>query len=328
MNYRSIADLSTTIRLGQHRFPKTLDLVVGIPRSGLLPASIIALNLNLGLCSLDDFLANRPIRHGRTRPMRDGVPALAGDARHVLVVDDSIYSGGTLDQTRQHLASYGGSDRKVTYCAIYATEECARLVDIAMEVIKSPLLFEWNLMHNKSVAKYCVDIDGVLCLDPTQAQNDDGANYLEFLRTASPLAGSSFPIGHLVTSRLERYRAQTVDWLHDHGVEFEHLHMLDLPDAATRRRLGAHAPFKAEVYRSLETTMLFIESEEHQAETIAQISGKPVLCYTNQKIYREGLSVRQKRRLSNTLIERVSRRLRRAATRLKPLTTDSGTARR
>ena len=47
MNYRSIADLNHTILKQLHMLPRDFDLVVGVPRSGMLPANLIALYLNL-----------------------------------------------------------------------------------------------------------------------------------------------------------------------------------------------------------------------------------------------------------------------------------------
>jgi len=42
-------------------------------------------------------------------------------------------------------------------------------------------VFEWNALHHSNPERFCVDIDGVLCRDPTEAENDDGESYLEFL---------------------------------------------------------------------------------------------------------------------------------------------------
>lgn len=48
----------------------------------------------------------------------------------------------------------------------------------------------------------------------------------------------SHPIKALVTSRLEKYRPETEEWLRRHGVVYEQLIMLDLPSAAERRQAG------------------------------------------------------------------------------------------
>ena len=56
MNYRSVNDLNHCIVANLHRLPRDIDLVVGIPRSGVLAASLIALHLNLPLVDLDGFI--------------------------------------------------------------------------------------------------------------------------------------------------------------------------------------------------------------------------------------------------------------------------------
>ena len=46
MNYRNIADLNNTILQRLHIIPRDFDLIVGVPRSGMLPANLLALYLN------------------------------------------------------------------------------------------------------------------------------------------------------------------------------------------------------------------------------------------------------------------------------------------
>ena len=42
MQYRTIADLSALVRANIHKVPHDIDIVVGVPRSGMLPAMMIA----------------------------------------------------------------------------------------------------------------------------------------------------------------------------------------------------------------------------------------------------------------------------------------------
>lgn len=46
-------------------------------------------------------------------------------------------------------------------------------------------------MNHGILKKACLDIDGVLCVDPTPEENDDGPRYREFLLTPNPY---SFPV--------------------------------------------------------------------------------------------------------------------------------------
>jgi uncharacterized HAD superfamily protein len=255
-----------------------------------VPASIIALHLNCRFCDVESFIDNRPLKTGSTRQANGAAIHFAQDAKRVIVIDDSVWSGAAIKQARAVLAPFQ-ADRSLQFGAVYVTQESAALLDFYLQEVATPRAFEWNLFHRSDVENYCVDIDGVLCLDPTAHDNDDGPRYRNFLLSATRLARPSKKIGHLVTSRLARYRAETEQWLAEAGVEFGELHMLDVPTAAERRRLGLHGSFKAEVYKSLLQSRLFIESESSQAHVIARLSGKPVLDFGTQKIVGPALGV-------------------------------------
>jgi hypothetical protein len=97
--------------------------------------------------------------------------------------------------------------------------------------------------------------------------------------TCVPLALPSRPIPRIVTSWPERCRPETPGWLAKHGIEYEHLDMLDLHSAEPPGRQDAHASFKASVHASDRGSLLFIESESDQTTSIARKSGEPVLDY-------------------------------------------------
>lgn len=68
MNYRSITDLNSTILRNIHRLLRGLDLVVGVPRSGLLAANLLALLANLRLSDLDSYVEGGVYTSGVTKP--------------------------------------------------------------------------------------------------------------------------------------------------------------------------------------------------------------------------------------------------------------------
>lgn len=315
MNYRSIGDLSHTIRENLYKLPSDIDLIVGIPRSGMLPATMIALSRNLKITDLAGYAANLELKHGRTRKSNCAEILKPSDANHILIVDDSIDSGESLINVKSVITNLG-SQKKITYCSIYSTKQSKSKTDIFFELVPQPRVFEWNIMQRQFLGQCCLDIDGVLCLDPTEAENDDGVAYINFLRNVKPLVVPSYKVGHLVTSRLEKYRGETEWWLEKHGVVYEQLHMLNLPDAATRRRLGCHASFKAQVFHSLKDTELFIESEANQAIEIANTAGKPVLCSSTQKMYYPNASYAVVEKKVHTFARRVRNKLARIAKRV------------
>lgn len=286
MNYRSLNDLSRLSTAGACQIPNDVELVVGIPRSGMLAASVIALKLNIPLTDVQSFLRNDELRKGKTRTYKHEALTRPFDARKILLVDDSICSGNSLREAVEEIkAAYAG---EVVTLAAFAEKHNRHMVDVHFELVEQPRMFEWNILHHPYLAQSCLDIDGVLCVDPTHEENDDGPNYLGFLGSTRPLFIPSVEVGHLVTSRLEKYRPQTEEWLERHGVRYGELHMLDLPSAEERRRLNIHHKFKAEVYAKQPLARLFIESEKKQAIDIMTATGKPVYCIESNEMYTPG----------------------------------------
>lgn len=324
MNYRSLADLNDTIIRNLHRLPRDIDLVVGIPRSGLLAANLFSLVTNIPLTDLDSFLEGRIYTSGTTK-RHAGLERGIADMRRILILDDSIQGGNAMRAARKRIedAEIGNSTRaEIIFGAIYGAQASHPEADFVFERVKSPRIFQWNFMHHIVLEESCVDIDGVLCLDPTEQENDDGEAYRRFLSEALPLHKSSRRIGYLVTSRLEKYRSLTEAWLKAQGIEYGQLVMLDLPSKVERQRLGAHGSFKAEFYRNSDTS-LFIESEHEQAQTIARLSGKPVLCVeTHQICLPDSLSPAAMRQQMRNMPDRLKRKGHSAGQRAKGLARD------
>jgi len=301
MNYRSVSDLADLIRESSCLLPSTVDLVVGIPRSGSVPAYLIGLHLNVAVCELTGFLDDSPFINGHTRSRRFPEVKSPSSARHVLIVDDSVDSGRSIGQVKDLVASIQ-YPAQISYLACYATKKSKKKVDFYFEIVEHPRLFEWNVLQRTFLEQCAVDIDGVLCKDPTEQENDDGEKYLHFLKNAKPLFRTEFRFGSLVTSRLEKYRVETEQWLQQNHFSYCNLYMLDLPNAEVRRKLNNHGKFKAEIFRQLKHSKLFIESNPTQAEEIAKLSGKPCLSFSTQQLYKpDGEFLHQKKTvLKNT----------------------------
>lgn len=122
-------------------------------------------------------------------------------------------------------------------------------MDLYLEILEQPRIFQWNFLQHGFLIHACFDIDGVLCDDPSPEQNDDGPRYRDFLLHAPLKLKPQRPVKYLVTSRLEKYRPETEQWLAEHDIPYEQLIMMDVATAEERRRLGNHASFKAEQYR-------------------------------------------------------------------------------
>ncbi len=284
MNFRTYEDLAKIISNNLYKIPKDIDLVVGVPKSGLMAASIIALHLNLPLTDIDSLFEDSMYQSGRTKRRNNWIKK-PSQARKVLVVDDSSASGKTFNQIKKQLNHSKYKD-KVNYLVVFVTEETKKLPDIYFDICPLPRMFEWNYMHHAFLEQACVDIDGVLCQDPTEEENDDGPKYIEFISSVKPRVVPTRKIKYLVTTRLEKYRKYTEDWLNKNDIQYEKLIMMDLPSKEERIKLGNHGIYKAEQYKNLPDTVIFIESSEHQAPIIANLSGKDVFCVDNGKLYK------------------------------------------
>lgn len=281
MRYVTIAELSSMIRQNLWKIPHDIDLVVGIPRSGLMVANIVALYLNKRLSDIDSFVEGRVFSCGDHRSsFVDN-----GPMRKILIVDDSVRSGATINKTKKKLSQYGTKYEFVFFAPIISSQGIAN-VDYFAEIIDDNRVFEWNLFHHPQINNTCFDIDGVLCCNPIE--DDDGEKYIDFIQTAKPLFAPTTHIDTIVTCRLEKYRNNTEAWLRANNIRYNKLIMLNLPNKRSRILWGKHGEFKGEIYKNSSNT-LFIESSKCEAKTIAQISGKPVICIeTNELITAEG----------------------------------------
>lgn len=282
MNYKSYGDLSEDIAASLFRVQgKGYDLVVGIPRSGMIPASMVALGLHIDVVGFPDFIANQQLKTRLSRKTQ-GQPNAAWDAKKILLVDDSVVTGRTMQEARDSIPN--DCLCTIDTLAIYADPDAKQHVDISFCTLESPRAFQWNIFSPDMLSQACVDIDGVLCVNPTAHQNDDGEKYVAFLNNAEPLFLPSGRIGCLVTNRLEKYRSQTEEWLKQQGIDYERLVMLDLPSREERQRQGARFTHKGLLYKNSDYTF-FIESSAMQAADIARISGKVVYCCQDNQVY-------------------------------------------
>jgi orotate phosphoribosyltransferase len=172
----------------------------------------------------------------------------------------------------------------IEYGVVYVKPGNEHMVDYTYQPLGLPRLFEWNVFHSYWAKQACFDIDGVLCRDPTNEENDDGSRYELFLKTATPRYLPSVKIPAIVTSRLERYRPQTELWLRQHRVDYDKLIMHPARNKKERIRAGNHALRKAEVYKNGQYK-LFIESSQRQARSISKLTKKPVLCTDTNELY-------------------------------------------
>ncbi|MEX5565534.1 phosphoribosyltransferase family protein [Pseudophaeobacter sp. 1A16562] len=280
MEFRSLADLTRITRTGAETLGDDFDLIVGVPRSGMLPATIIALLKNKPLLDLPSFLRGDIPENGLTRILDGGQRQAIEDFQNILVVEDSLSSGRSLQSVRSRINA-ARPDARVTYLAVIAAPETRHLADLNFDLCEHPRFFEWNLMNGQMCDRALFDLDGVFCRDPSQVENDDGEAYRAFIQTVAVTHRPRQPIRGIVTSRLDMYRPETEAWLSAQGIRCERLEMMTGVTAQERREKRLHAPFKARLYARDPGAELFVESDPGQSLEIARLSGKPVLDFSS-----------------------------------------------
>ena len=289
MYFRSIDDLNHAIIRNLKKIPQDADLVVGIPRSGLLAANMISLYLNIPMTDLAGLGERRLLATGK-RPLRSRVDDVFDTAHRIIVVDDCVSTGAEMAKARASVAEWGYAERS-TFVAVYAFPERTKPADLVFETVTRPMTFQWSCMHTPGLENKCVDMDGILCADAGPDEDDDGPRYERFLQQARPLIIPTREIGWIVTCRLEKYREFTEDWLRRHGIAYRNLVMMQYPNKASRERAQAHAAYKAGVYRESGAT-LFIESNPGLARKIADESGLPVMCFETNELFKRPVAER------------------------------------
>lgn len=285
MTYKSYEDLSDCIRRNAWKIPQNVDLIVGVPRSGMIPALMLAELLNKRCADLDAFIEGREMScGGRQRLVRETTRM-----KKVLVLDDTVFSGNAMRKARKRLAPLEGKYDIIYGCVYAEGKNTKQMVDLWLEDIwcegEKMWLYEWNVLHHygKKTQLSMWDIDGLICKDPPDDRNT--LVYEAYLPDAVPMVIPTTRIGAFVTYRLERYRGVTEAWLHGHGIDYGELLMFNAPNRDIRNSMMSPAKYKAQLYRQATWAQLFMESDARQAERIFQLAGKPVWCYENGRVY-------------------------------------------
>lgn len=256
-----------TVDLLIAKLPHDISGIVGIPRSGMIPAAILATMLQLPLYTLRDGDIELVGHGSRGRNL-----GFAGaDNGPLLVVDDTVYGGDAMRSARAALKS-----RNVKFAAVYVRPEMSKVVDFYGRTLPNPHLLEWNLFNNGPFVGrasdsalrggVALDFDGIICHDFT------GDPYR---------LPRSLPVKLIITNRLEKDRAATEAWLHKWGVRCDKMIMQPVDDPSRRLPTSEH---KAKHFKESRCS-LFIESDPVEAELIFKHSGKPVVCPAIETVF-------------------------------------------
>jgi hypothetical protein len=241
------------------KIPPEIDAVCGVPRSGMIPASVIAAQLHLPLYSIDSRGYVTNVGHGnRFEPKPE--------PKKFLYIDDTVASGAAI----RRLEAFKG----VT-AAVYVNPRAKTKPDLYAVELELPHLLEWNLFNSGYVSSMAFDMDGVLCHDMPHTQP---------LETAKPYhLPRRDVLPAIITGRLEQDRAVTESWLKRHGIRYKRLIMFPGTNE-DRNKPRAVSNYKAAEFIKLQLDW-FVESCPSQAREIAERTGAWVICTGNGEVY-------------------------------------------
>ena len=280
MNWVSYEQLHADIADFAATLPSDLVGIVGVPRSGMMAASLLALFRHVHLSDAETFARTGKFYTPGLR-LRLTAPA---SGKKVLLLDDSSIRCQAIGAAEKEIRKSRRCDGfELIRAALYVTPEAAQRLDVHHRVVHMPRVFEWNWTTHQNLGHWMSDVDGVLCRDP-MVFDDGGPEYEKALRHAEPLYLTRHTVRTLITCRIEPWRAVTRQWLRRHNVVSRELIMHPAPSAKARRKQGGYGLWKGNHYRNSRCT-LFIESSAAQAPAIARVAGKPVLCLEDKRIY-------------------------------------------
>lgn len=146
-----------TLQLVKH-LPEQCAGIVGIPRSGMMPASILASVCHLPLFELTDD-GVREMGHGFRgyRTFGGDFPQMEGT---YFVIDDSSHNGGSIEKARKKMGR-----NKAKFGVVYALKP--ETVDCYARILESPHLLEHNIWNNGLIPGMAQDqrLTGGICFD-------------------------------------------------------------------------------------------------------------------------------------------------------------------
>lgn len=276
--YVTAAQLSSdTLRLVP-KLPPDVSHVVGVARSGMLPATLIASALHRPLLALDEAGEIRECGHGWRlhKSPRCG---------RVLVVDDTTGTGTSLRKARE-VVKRKYRHRKVMFASIYVNPDSRLKPDVWSRNLCLPHILEWNLQNSIVAQESAFDMDGLLCPEFGPADDDDGPRYRAAMRRMTPLWLPRRDPVTIITARLEKYRGLTEKWLDQWGIQAGRLIMGPWGDP--ERRAAELVKWKCRAVREWSTTVrhpIYFESDPRLARTIAARARVLTVCPAEQQCY-------------------------------------------
>jgi adenine/guanine phosphoribosyltransferase-like PRPP-binding protein len=246
------------------------DIVVAIPRSGMIVGSIIATVFGKPLTT-PDVLAEGRVWMSE----KNGYCQTITENTRLLLVDDGVQNGTAFRKAVSQIREKY-PEIKIKTAVLYAHAGAKEMVDIYLEEVSGRYnnYCDYSIMHCKP-KKVAFDLDGVLCEDSDC--NNTPVQELNQMIHGNPFKIPEYEIDCIITARLERFRGITETWLASNGVKYKKLYM---------RQHGWEnvLDYKSEILLK-EKPILYVESDQWIAKECQERTGVRCLCLTTGTLY-------------------------------------------
>lgn len=236
VSYDKISSILTSQQVLQRTFKP--ELVIGVARGGIVPASMIATNLSLPLLFISVTRSIEAITW-LAAPSDDILDTLTKRKITVLLVDDIISSGETIYKTKQYLENMGF--HVITNVVFY--DKLSNIIPEIGTCAEQYIKFPWEKKENTfgsikiksekgvnefhfsdEIDSFGFDLDGIFAVDIDESLYNSHLEYALQLRDELPLL-PNFPDipqsirshSAIITGRPDLDYERTRTWLNHHG---------------------------------------------------------------------------------------------------------------
>lgn len=254
INYRSISDMRNVLYRKLSIIPSNFDYVVGVPKSGLLPATLIAINKNIELISIEKLIGNiKSNCNINSKNWKKHSQYDCNKSYDILLVDDSVNTGEAINNAKALIKRCNSNLNIYTLC-VFSTMASLNEVDYALEICEQPRVFEWNIVHNRVLEKTLISAKGLLVVD-------------DCIEGCFNVYGRKI---HTVFNDTNLPDSKLKEFLSNRNVEFFHL---------------LSSPNMCELYITNSDLCFSIVYEDENAKELFEKTNKPVLCFKSGICY-------------------------------------------
>lgn len=276
-----------------YKIPHDIKGVIAIARGGLFPGFIISEHFNIPITTLDKFIENQQtcwFNESTTIKFNEIING------KLLIVDDSIDTGNSIYAAMEKIKNISNFYTfSFIYAAIHSTYLRFDNLIVLDDKQESFRLYEFNLFRTYIFNNVVTDLDGVLCIDPKWGLDTKENEYIDFINTA-PKYLNIPSIDIILTSRLEKYRKQTEDWLYKNNIKYNKLIMSPLENINDKLLLmkenkWSDAIWKCNEYKNIcgnqQRIPVMIESNLFDAQYIKQNFNNGIIFCTDKNCFIE-----------------------------------------